>query len=408
MKKKILFVINTMGQGGAEMALLELLSRIDPEKYEISLLVLLGQGELIDRLPPHVRLLNKKYDNTSVLTAEGRKHLRKHMLRILLGRGALFRAFPYLVKQSFLMMKKGRLLADKLLWRAAAIGAPSVREHFDMAVAYLEGGSAYYVADFVDADVKAGFIHIDYVKAGYTRSLDRDCYTKFQKVFCVSHEVREVFESVYPEAACGVMHNLVSQDKIREMAREQGGFGDDYQGVRILTVGRLNVQKAFEVSIGAMKLLKEEGIRARWYVLGEGDEREHLEAYIREQGLEEDFLLPGTVTNPYPYFIQADLYVHATRYEGKSIAIQEAQTLGCAVLVSDCSGNREQVEDGVDGLLCEFTEASVKEGILKLLREPGLRERLKAGAAEKKLENEEEMKMEIDKLLSLMGGVQER
>ena len=46
------------------------------------------------------------------------------------------------------------------------MGTPTIREHFDMAVAYLEGGSAYYVADYVDADVKAGFIHIDYVRAG--------------------------------------------------------------------------------------------------------------------------------------------------------------------------------------------------------------------------------------------------
>lgn len=405
MKKKILFVINTMGQGGAEMALLELLRRIDPAQYEMSLLVLLGQGELIERLPPYVRLLNERYDNTSVLTAEGRKHLRKHMLKILLGRGALLRAFPYLVKQFFHMLKEGRLLVDKLLWRAAAIGTPAIKEHYDMAVAYLEGGSAYYVADRVDADVKAGFVHIDYVRAGYTRSLDGDCYTRFQKVFCVSDEVRTVFKSVYPEVECGVFHNLISQDRIRELAKEPGGFTDDFKGVRILTVGRLNAQKALEVSIGAMKLLKEEGIQARWYVLGEGEERERLEEYIRELGLEEDFLLPGTVSNPYPYFVQTDLYVHATRYEGKSIAIQEAQTLGCAVLVSDCSGNREQVEDGVDGLLCEFTEAAVLEGILRLLRDTKLRERLKGKAAEKKLENEEEMKTEIDKLLSLVKKV---
>lgn len=404
MKKKILFVINTMGQGGAEMALLELLCRMDPDQYEMSLLVLLGQGELIDRVPSYVRLLNKNYDNTSVLTEEGRRHLRRHMMKILLGRGALFREFPYLAKQMYLMLKarkRKKLLLDKLLWRIAAIGAPVIKEHFDMAVAYLEGGSAYYVADYVDADIKAGFIHIDYVKAGYTRSLDRDCYLKFDKVFCVSDEVRAVFETVYPEAECEVFHNLISQDKIRERAKEPGGFQDGFQGVRILTVGRLNAQKALDVSIGAMGILKERGIQARWYVLGEGDERERLEAYIRQLHLEEDFLLPGTVSNPYPYFAQADLYVHATRYEGKSIAIQEAQTLGCAVLVSDCSGNREQVEDGVDGLLCEFTETAIAEGILRFLSDAGLREQIKERAAGKKLENEEEMKTEIEKLLSL-------
>lgn len=403
MKKKILFVINTMGQGGAEMALLELLRRLDAEEYDIALLVLLGQGELIDRLPSYVRLLNKEYDSTSVLTAEGRRHLARHMLKTMLSRGAIFRGLPYLIKQLFIMVKNKRFLADKLLWRVAAMGAPKIRESFDLAVAFLEGGSAYYVADYVDAETKAGFIHIDYVQAGYTRSLDRDCYTRFKKVFCVSEEVREVFATVYPEVSGEVFHNLISRGRIREMAEEPGGFSDDFDGVRILTVGRLNAQKGLEVSIRALKLLKEAGVRARWYVLGEGDERTRLEACIREQGLEEDFLLPGTVSNPYPYFAQADIYVHATRYEGKSIAIQEAQILGCAVLVSDCSGNREQVEDGVDGLLCEFAEASVRDGILRLLREEGLRERLGKRAAEK-LGMEDEMKneREIGRLLSLM------
>lgn len=398
MKKKLLFVINTMGQGGAETALLELLRRLDPENYELSLLVLLGQGELIDRLPSYVRLLNGEYDATSVLTADGRKHLRRHVLKTMFRRGAVFRALPYLTGQLCAMLRRRRLLVDKLLWRVAAMGAPRFRERFDMAVAYLEGGSAYYVADYVDADVKAGFIHIDYVQAGYTRSLDRDCYTKFQRVFCVSDEVKNVFTTVYPEVECQIFHNLISQERIRERAKEPGGFSDGYQGVRILTVGRLNAQKAFEVSVGAMRMLKEAGVQARWYVLGEGEERARLEACVREQGLQEDFLLPGTVSNPYPYFAQADLYVHATRYEGKSIAIQEAQTLGCAVLVSDCSGNREQVEDGVDGLLCELTERAVCDGVLRLLREPGLRERLGRSAAEKKLEDGEE----TDKLLSLL------
>ena len=44
--------------------------------------------------------------------------------------------------------------------------------------------------------------------------------------------------------------------------------------MRILTVGRLTAQKAYELAIDAMKLLKDQGVKARWYVLGEG-ERPH-------------------------------------------------------------------------------------------------------------------------------------
>ena len=64
-----------------------------------------------------------------------------------------------------------------------------------------------------------------------------------------------------------------------------------------------------------MKLLVEKGCKARWYVLGEGNQREKLQRQIRQLGLEANFLLLGAVNNPYPYYAQCDLYVHATRFE---------------------------------------------------------------------------------------------
>ena len=59
----------------------------------------------------------------------------------------------------------------------------------------------------------------------------------------------------------------------------------------------------------------------------------------------------------------ADFYIHATRFEGKSIAIQEAQVLGCAIAASDCSGNREQIVSGVDGLLCPFSPEGIANAV---------------------------------------------
>lgn len=74
-------------------------------------------------------------------------------------------------------------------------------EEYDLAVAYLEGGSAYYVADHVRAKKKAAFIHIDYTKAGYTRKLDRDCYLKYDAIFPIGEDVKQQFLKVYPECA---------------------------------------------------------------------------------------------------------------------------------------------------------------------------------------------------------------
>lgn len=403
---RILFVINTLGQAGAETALLSLLQTLAREKgearYEISLYVLTCQGEMASRLPADVRLLNKKYREESVLTAKGRKYLKKTVLKTMFTRATVVKLFPYLVKNTCAMLGKKRLLPDKLLWRVLSDGGMVLPEEYDLAVSYLEGGAAYFVADHVKAAKKAAFIHVDYEKAGYTRALDKDCYLAFDKIFTVSDEVREAFLKAYPELPdkTEVFHNILNKEEIVRRAEEGEGFTDGFTGMRLLSVGRLTAQKAFEVSVDAMKRLKDAGKNVRWYVLGEGDQRKKLQEQIDALGLTEDFILYGAVNNPYPFMKQADIYVHASRFEGKSIAIQEAQILGKPMVVSDCSGNREQVCHGKDGLMCGLTPDSLAENIMLLLEDEALRGKLGAAAAKKNADAAEE----IQKLLSMLKG----
>lgn len=371
--KKLLFVINTLGYGGAERALLNLLGSLDPEAYQISLFVLTGQGELIHELPAHVKIINKDYSDCSVLTKEGRKHLFGCVLRAGFGKGVFIKRAGYLLKNLHRMRKEKRIQADKLCWRVLAEGAPLLDETYDLAAAYLEGGATYYVADRVKAKKKAAFVHIDYVQAGYGKDLDLDCYQKMDHIFAVSDEVKEHFLEVYPEYTykVSVFHNMMDRKRICRMAEEGGGFTDDFQGIRILTVGRLTEQKRYDVAIEAMALLKEASpVPVRWYVLGEGELREQLEHQIRRLGVEAEFRLLGVKANPFPYYRECDLYVHATGYEGKSIAIQEAQILGKPILATDCSGNREQIEQDADGRLCPLNPQSVCDEILWMIAHP--------------------------------------
>lgn len=394
--KKVLFVINTLGGAGAERALLELLKRFSPQQYEIDLYVLLDQGELIHEVPEYVNLVNGEYFAESVLSAEGKKKLGKTVWHRLWPHMALAKNFIYLLRNLGTMMKKKQIHVDKLLWRIMSDSGMVLKKHYDMAIAYLEGGATYFVHDHVDADQKFTFLHVDYSYAGYTRALDQACYPDFDRIFTVSDEVKESFLQVYPECAgkTEVFHNLLDREEIKRKAELPGGFSDGYEGKRILTVGRLTAQKAYETAIDAMKLLKDEGEQVRWYVLGEGELHRKLRQRIEELGLQEDFLLLGAEENPYPYYRQCDLYVHATRFEGKSIAVQEAQILGCTVLVSDCSGNREQVRDGIDGALCQLDAGDISEKIKGLLHNKELCKKYGRNAA-KKMDQEEEKGLEL-------------
>jgi glycosyltransferase involved in cell wall biosynthesis len=200
---------------------------------------------------------------------------------------------------------------------------------------------------------------------------------------------------VYPECSgrTSVFHNLLNEERIVDMSRKGDGFTDGYDGFRILTVGRLVMQKGYDFAIQVMRLLKDAHVHARWYVLGEGPQRRQLEKQIEQYDLKEDFVLAGEKDNPYPYFAQADLYANMSLFEGKSIAIQEAQILGVPVIASDSSGNREQIIDRVDGILCGRDAETVRDEIIKLLNDKKLRETYAIEAIRRQENDHEQMAM---------------
>lgn len=400
--KSILFVINTLGTGGAEKAMLELFQKIDPKQYELSLFILTGQGELVGQVPERVKILNKKYYPISVHDRQGKKRLFKTVMKAMLVRGTGWKRMRYMLRCLRGMADQGNIQKDKLFWKILSDGAQRLEQEYDLAVAYLEGGASYYVAAYVKAKRKAAFVHINYTLAGYNRELDEDCYLAFDQIFTVAEDVKEVFLSVYPECKdrTEVFNNLIDREKIIRRSQEGGGFTDDYNGYRILTVGRLVTQKALTVAVEAMKRLKTVGRPFRWYVLGEGEMRKKLEEQIRVLELEEDFMLLGTVSNPFPYYTQCDLYVHTSYFEGKSIAIEEAQILGCAILVTDHSGVRDQVEDGVDGKICELDARIIAEEIMDFADHPQKwAEYGRAASKRKRVDSQKE----VDKLIDLLS-----
>ena len=329
--------------------------------------------------------------------------LFKTSLKAMFNRGTLFRRYAYLVRNLREMIEKGSIHKDKLLWKILSDGAQKLDREFDLAVAYLEGGSTYYVDSYVKAKRKVAFIHTDYCHAGYSRILDENCYLNFDQIFTISENAKKSFLSVYPECKeyTKVFNDLINRKRIIDSSKEEGGFLDDYKGYRILTVGRLVPTKAIDVAINAMKVLKNSSKPFRWYVLGEGEMRKKLEEQIRRLKLEKDFVLLGTVENPFPYYAQCSVYVHTTYFEGKgSIALEEAQILGCAIIATEHDSVWEQVEDGVDGKICKLDSEAIAESILDFVNHPQ-KMKVYGEAAFKKdhTDSKEEMRKLLDLIL---------
>ncbi len=160
-----------MGQGGAETAFLEFLKKINEPEYEIFLYVLMGQGEMSGRLPSNVRVLNRTLSSLSVLTGRGRRRMARTVFLAFWSHGGWGRKLCYIIQNLTEMIKRKRFQISKLFWHVLSDGADRFDTKFDLAVAWMEGGSAYYVADHVNAEKKAAFLHIDYENAGYTRAI---------------------------------------------------------------------------------------------------------------------------------------------------------------------------------------------------------------------------------------------
>lgn len=372
-KKKILFVMNTLGRAGAEHALVELIKTLELQKYKIYLYVLLPRGEMFNQIPHYVKILNRKTDNRSILSLGGKIFIVGQLLKSLLSGRCLIKT----IQRIYELRKKNESNNRKaniqiILRRILADGAPFLKDHFDLAVAYLEGPATWYVAEKVNASCKAAFIHIDYEKAGYTRGLDQECYSEFKRIFAVSNEVKEKFLSVYPEYIdrTFLFCNIINKEKIRNRALLTGGFKDNYKGFRILTVGRLYYQKGYDFAVETADYLVKKGYDFRWYVLGEGEERKNIQTLIKNKKLEDRFILLGAVENPYPYFKQSDLYVCTSRFEGKSIVIEEAQVLGKIVISFVCTGISEQITSGVDGIIVKQDPQTLAFQIGKIIEDP--------------------------------------
>ena len=370
--KKILFVINTLGKAGAEMAMIELMKKMLREGYSVYLYVMIPIGEVADLIPPQVHIINSRLYNCSLHSARGKRLMSLFIIKCGLKKLYGIRLMPYMIKNMSLQKKNnGRVQFDKVLWRLISNAAPRSKMKYNLAIAYIEGASTYYVSDYVRANKKVSFVHIDYKEAGYLPYMDKQCYEQMERIFAVSDQAKNKFIEVYPdyEKKVDLFYNIIDENVIRAKA-EAEGFTDEFDGTRIVSVGRLHYQKAYDIAIEACAKLKAQGRKVKWYVLGDGAEKKNLEELISKAGVEQEFILLGAKANPYPFVKQANLYVHATRYEGKSIAIEEAQVLGKTIIASDCTGNREQIEDGVTGKIVNLTAEEIAGAIGELIDNP--------------------------------------
>lgn len=371
MKKSLLFIIPSLGGGGAEKSLITLLKLLDYDRYCVDLMLFRREGFFLEQVPPQVTIMDGGEDYRYF---DG--GLKQALVYFLKNR-KYHLAFDRL-NYSFALKKRGTANRSAYVWRYLSRALPDIKKTYDVSVGYLEGNSIYFCVDKTNSAKKLGYIHSEYEKLGMDEVFDEHYLTQLTHVVTVSNSCAESLIKAIPPVRnkTVVIENIISQEEIRSLALSEPAFEDSFDGIRLLTVGRISCEKGIDMAVDACAILLLKGYRIRWYVAGSGDLTGDIQALIKTKGLENHFILLGSQKNPYKYMARCDIYIQPSRYEGKSLAIEEAKVLAKPVVTTNFTTVHDQIEDTVTGLIAQADPPSLAEKIGLLIDSPEMRDTL--------------------------------
>lgn len=402
MKKRVLIIGITMAAAGSEKSFLSFASHaIDYEQYDVDLLLAKKDGDFLERIPKEIRVLEMgeigelflldRKNAPALLVKYG---FLKNPLRV----GSLL---PYILKRIFCgaLEKKG-FIAHRI-WMKLMDFMPKIATQYDIALAYWGDRTMFYMVDKVSAKKKIAWLHFDYGKPPREDAIYERYFGACDRVITVSKEIEKSLKHALPRIAPRVMtvENIVDGAEILSASEEPADFGDDFSGIRILTMGRICEQKGYDLAVPAIARLIKEGYPVKWYILGRGsaEEEKKLADLIALHHVENGISVLGVRSNPYPYIKRADIYMQPSRHEGKPISVEEAKILCKPILVTNYTSAREQLENGRLGMITDISEEKIYRGLKIFLTDRALRERYSEILSERK---EDKPKISLENLLA--------
>lgn len=333
---KVLFFLPTLGNGGAEKVLVNLVNNMDTRKFDITVMTLFDVGENRERLAPHI-------------------NYKSYMKKV-----------PKGIRQ---VMK---IVSPQFLHRLF------VKESYDLEISYLEGIATRIISGCQNKKTKkVAWVHTEFTNKTFASRAYRNyketekCYGQYDVVACVSEEVRQRFCTLFDTIAekTVVQYNTNESDLIRELAQEPVTdcvFSEDE--FKIIAVGKIIPNKGFDRLARVLKKLLADGLHPHMYIVGVGEDKEKIEKYLIDEGIKDAFTFIGYKKNPYQYVSQCDLFVCSSYREGFSTAATEALIVGTPVLTVEVSGMRELLgECNEYGIIVPNDDESLYQGLKKYM-----------------------------------------
>lgn len=251
-----------------------------------------------------------------------------------------------------------------------------VKNNYDVEVAFLEGPITRLFSVKNKEVKKIAWIHNDIskvygndLKAKMKLTLDKKIYNKYGKLIFVSRDNKKSFEETYKDIKPSkeVIYNYIDINKVIEKSKQEIDFKFDNNQLNFLTVARLVEQKGIDRLIKIHKQLLENNYKNKFYVIGNGPEREKLKGLIDKENLSDTFILLGKKENPYPYMKQSDIFCLLSKFEGYGMVLEEAKILNKPIIITNTAA-REALQNYKNAKIIDNNEKAIYNNLRDIIK----------------------------------------
>ncbi len=383
--------------GGAERALLGLLSAIDTTRVDVDLFINQHTGDFMSLIPDNINLLpeNKRYSTIErpISTVLKKGHIDIVIARIL----ARMNHWIYRKFHKSNSSIDGSIFNYVAQYTTPLLPSLKLLGRYDLAISFLT--PHHIVKNKVNAIKKIAWIHTDYSIVSVNTKKELPIWESYDKIISISTDVTKTFLKAFPSLKNKIIEieNILSPSfvKAQSLLYTPKEYNNDY--INICSVGRFDIQKNFDNIPFVARILKEKGINFKWFIIGYGDTK-LVTDNIALTSTEDCVILLGKKDNPYPYIAQCDIYAQPSRYEGKSVTVREAQILCRPIIVTNYPTATSQIKNGFDGIICNMDNESIANAIYNLAIDKSKQQTLSSYLSTHDYGNE----TEVDKIYNLI------
>ncbi|MCR5457856.1 MAG: glycosyltransferase [Clostridiales bacterium] len=372
--KKMLIVGITMSAAGTENSFINFSKHIDYSQWQVDLLLAKREGDFLDLIPKEINVLDMGEDGELFLLSKDNsksvinRYYQKRPFK-------MFKLFPTLLGISLAKGEKKTYKKNNLWIKMMKEMAP-VEKEYDLAIGYWGDRTLFYVVDKVNSKKKLAWMHFNFPSPPRSPKTYKKYIDRLDRFVAVSDECADSVTSAIPSVKDKVVvfENFIDRERVEELSK--GTSPLDPAKYNIVTVGRINYDKGYDVALPAMVKFLEENSDAEWHIVGSGigSYYENFMSGVKSSSCRNRIVIHGVLKNPYVYIRNADVYLQPSRNESQCMVVEETKGLCKPIIVTRYQTAERQLENGRFGKICDFDSESIFKALVEMKNDKALRD----------------------------------